>query len=55
MSEKRGGLLAGLLGTGALALSYSIAVEPYRIAIVRVEISLTRLPKAFDGYTVLQM
>jgi len=55
MSGNRGSVLAGVLGSGALALLYSIAVEPYRVQTVYAEISLPRLPNAFDGYTILHL
>lgn len=41
------------LAAGAAALAYATIVEPYDIAVERVEISLPRLPKTFDGLSIL--
>ncbi len=52
----RGRLLPLAAGAGALgALVYAVAVEPYAIRVVRLELSAPRLPRAFDGYTVCQI
>ena len=48
-------VLGGVGGAAGLALLYAIAVEPCFIQTVNVEISLPRLPKAFDGYSILQL
>lgn len=40
---------------GAGALGYATLIEPYAIRTVSVEVSLPRLPREFDGYTLLQI
>ncbi len=52
----RGRLLPMAAGAGALgALLYAVAVEPYAIRVVCLEMRAPRLPPAFDGYTVCQV
>ena len=47
---------ATLAGTGALAVAAdSTLFEPLRPRLVRMEISLSRLPAAFDGLTIAQL
>lgn len=48
-------LLTGAGGVGAALFGYATLVEPFAIEVVRVEISLPRLPPAFDGYTIYQI
>ena len=47
------GTLAGVTALGLLA--YSIAIEPYAIETVHVDLFAPRLPQEFEGYTVLQI
>jgi predicted MPP superfamily phosphohydrolase len=46
---------AALGAAGITALIYAIAVEPYRIAHVEIELDCARLPIEFDGYRILQI
>ena len=48
-------LATGTAGVGAALLGYATLVEPFAIEVVRVELSLPRLPPAFDGYTIYQI
>ncbi len=44
------------LGAGMLGLlGYALGVEPYAVETVRLTLHLPRLPRAFDGYTILQV
>jgi predicted MPP superfamily phosphohydrolase len=52
-NRKKAAVAAG--GAGIAALLYSIAVEPYHIEHVEIELQLPRLPEEFDGYRVLQI
>lgn len=44
-----------LLGGGLTALGYAAGIEPYRVEATHWEMRCPRLPKEFDGYTVLQI
>jgi predicted MPP superfamily phosphohydrolase len=55
MSPTNRTVLAGALGFAAAALTYAVGIEPCFIETVYAEISLPRLPRAFDGYTILQL
>ena len=47
---------AGVAGTGAVVLAEdSIILEPNRPILTSIEVPLTRLPAAFDGFTIAQL
>ncbi|MBW4437644.1 MAG: metallophosphoesterase [Pleurocapsa minor GSE-CHR-MK-17-07R] len=48
------GLLAGA-ALGGAALAYARFIEPFRWDVTRHEIRLSRLPAAFDGYTIVHL
>ncbi len=48
-------LLGGLGGAALGLLGYATLIEPYRIEVVRLQISVPRLPRAFDGFSLLQV
>lgn len=47
------GALAGAAALGLLA--YAVGIEPYLIETVHLDLYAPRLPKAFEGYTIIQV
>lgn len=55
MNDLRRASLAVGATAAAAAFVYAVAIEPFAIETVDIEIFLPRLPIEFDGYTVLQL
>lgn len=55
MSRQNAWVSAAAAALGGAAFAYATLIEPYAIEMAKVEISLPRLPKEFDGYTILQI
>lgn len=54
MSAARRGL-AALVAAATAGLAYAVGVEPYAIALERIDLRCPRLPAQFNGYTILQV
>jgi len=48
-------VVTSIVAAGAVTLGYAVAVEPYNIEVVRVEVLCPRLPAQLDGYSILQV
>lgn len=46
---------AGILSALGVLIGYATAVEPYAISLVEFELLCSRLPRSFDGLTILQI
>jgi uncharacterized protein len=48
-------LLEGLGAAAVAGFAYSVLVEPYRLGMTRLEFTFDRLPREFDGFTILHL
>lgn len=57
MDRRKAAELAEVLagGLGAAGLVQGFLIEPFRVALVELEVTLPRLPREFDGFKVLQL
>ncbi|HEY3332837.1 MAG TPA: metallophosphoesterase [Capsulimonadaceae bacterium] len=55
MSNPLKAAVTGLVTAGAACFAYATCVEPYAIELVEFDLLCPRLPKAFDGLTILQI